>query len=182
MAPKSTITRLPGEVRELIGKLRTQGRTIDEILEKLRELEIGVSRSALGRHLKQIDGIADEIGRKRIVAEAVVARFGDEPDDRGERLNIELMHALLTKAMVAEDGTTVDLNSREAMQFSTAVNRLVAASKMAAERELKIREEAKKEATEKAAEVVDGLAKEKGISPEVRKAWRAAVLGIKSDA
>ena len=57
MARPSTIQRLPTEVRELIAELREEGRTIDEVLEKLRELRLDVSRSALGRHVKQLDAI-----------------------------------------------------------------------------------------------------------------------------
>ena len=58
MPRRSTIKRLPKAIQERIGELREAGRTIDEILAKLAELDVEVSRSALGRHVKAL-----EIGR-----------------------------------------------------------------------------------------------------------------------
>ena len=60
MGRKSSITRLEPEIRDFIGKLRDQGRTLDEIMKELRKLDLDEypSRSALGRHTKQLDAIA----------------------------------------------------------------------------------------------------------------------------
>ena len=65
----SSIDKLPVEVRELIGRLREQGATIDDILAKLGELDVEVSRSALGRHVK---GLA-EVGEQGRHARSVLA-------------------------------------------------------------------------------------------------------------
>ena len=63
MARPSSISRLPPEIREAIGALRQDGRTIDEILAKLRELAPAaeVSRSALGRHVQVLDRIGEQL-------------------------------------------------------------------------------------------------------------------------
>ena len=52
MARPSTIDRLPDAIKALIGKLRGSGRTIDEIRDKLLELEVSIPRSTLGRCTK----------------------------------------------------------------------------------------------------------------------------------
>src|SRR5690606_36749791 len=139
MPRPSSIDRLPPEIREEIGRLRARGRTIDEILAKLRELDVDVSRSALGRHVKQLDQIGEELRRSRAIAEAMVERFGDAPESKVARLNIELAHALVMKCMVGEDGDTVELSPREAQFVSDALYRLSKAAKEDVEREVKIR-------------------------------------------
>ena len=57
MARPSSIDQLPETVRAEIGRLRQNGRTIDEILAHLRKLDgiAPISRSALGRHLQHME-------------------------------------------------------------------------------------------------------------------------------
>lgn len=78
-----------------IGQLRQAGKTIDEILEKLKELDVDVSRSALGRHCKQLEEVSKSIRQSRIVAEALAKNFGDEGENKVSQVNIELMHSLI---------------------------------------------------------------------------------------
>ena len=104
MARNSSIDRLPSEIREKIGQLRQAGKTIDEILEKLKELDIDVSRSALGRHCKQLEEVSKSIRQSRIVAEALAKNFGDEGENKVSQVNIELMHSLILKMMVNNHG------------------------------------------------------------------------------
>lgn len=174
MGRKSTIQRLPAEVRELIGRLRERGRTIDEILAKLGELEVDVSRSALGRHVQRIDAIAGQLREQRAVAEAIVARLGDAPESRVARLNIELMHNVVMKLVVGEDGTPVSLDAKEAMFVASSLQKLAAASKTDVDRELKIRQETAK----KAAAAVEAVAKSEGLSEATVESFRRQILGV----
>lgn len=136
MARPSSIKRLPPEVREVVGDLRDQGHTIDEILEHLRQLGVdSVSRSAMGRHVKQLDAIGAEIRRNRALAEAVIKKYGEESDSRVNRMNIELMHGVLTKLMFGEDGEQVKLDPKEAMFAATAIEKLGKAEKTDIDRE-----------------------------------------------
>lgn len=190
MARPSSISRQPVEVRELIGRLRDQGRTIDEILAKLGELRrsadgasagVDVSRSALGRHVKQLDAIGEEIRRSRTIAEAMVQRFGDAPESKTARLNIELMHSLLMKLMVGEDGESVTLEAQDAYFAATALQRLGMASKAAVDTEVKIREKFKAEVEAKAKAAVaetNAELKKAGISAETIKRIETEILGI----
>ncbi len=176
MARPSTIQRLPAEVRELISELREEGRTIDEVLEKLRELRLDVSRSALGRHVKQLDAIGAEIRRSRAVAEALVRRYGDAPESRTARLNIELMHAFINKLMISEDGDIVELNPQETMFVATAMQKLAQASKQDVDREALIRKEFAKKLDEVVAAAEE--AGERGLSPERLSELRRGFLGV----
>ncbi|MGH6909921.1 MAG: phage protein Gp27 family protein, partial [Phenylobacterium sp.] len=89
MARPSTIDKLDPKLRGLIGELRDKGHTIDEILTKLRELDVDVSRSALGRKVKQIDSIREMLKHSRDAAESIIKALGDGPENKTGRLNIE---------------------------------------------------------------------------------------------
>jgi hypothetical protein len=176
MTRASTIKRLPEEIRELIGALRDQGRTIDEILAKLHELNAKVSRSSLGRHVKQLDAIGEEIRRSRTIAEALVQKYGDAPESRTARLNIELMHAVLMKLIISEEGEIVHLDPKESMFIATSLQKLAQASKQDLDREAVLRKEfAKKldEATQAAQ-----AAGEKGLSADRLAELRREFLGV----
>lgn len=181
VARPSTIRRLPSEVRDLINALREQGRTLDEILTKLRELQVPgaetISRSALGRYTKEIDAAASEIRRSRAIAEALVKQYGEAPEGRTARLNIELMHGLVLRQLLGgEDGEPVALDAREAMFLGSALQKLAAAAKTDLEAAMRIR----REMAAKAAEAVEQEAKARGLSRETVEAIKARVMGVQS--
>jgi len=180
MPRKSSVRRLPPEIREQIGKLLDEGRSLDEILEHLRELGADVSRSALGRYKQRLDKVGEKLRRSREVAEALIARLGAAPESKSLRLNVELMHGLFTdlalKANEAEDGEGDEgakskgmvLTSMDAMLLSKALDHLARASKQDAELVGKIREQAAREAQEKLDKAVvttAGEAKRKSMTP-----------------
>lgn len=177
----STIDRLPEPVRELIGRLRQDGRTIDDIMAKLGELDVDVSRSALGRHIKGMAEIGAQMRQSREVATALVGQFGDESDNRLARLNIELMQGVvmrtITAAGNAEDGegaAPVTFGAEDVMFLSRSLQALAGADKTNAERTLKL----KAEFAKKAAEEVSKVGKAKGLSADTIAAIRHAVLGV----
>jgi len=176
MARPSTIQRLPAELRDLIGELRERGRTIDEILSKLRELDVDVSRSALGRHVKQIDAIGSEIRRSRAVAESLVRQYGEAPESRTARLNIELMQGLVTRLMFAEDGEAIQFEPKDAMMLATALQKLAQAAKQDADREVLIRKEFAKKLDDAIAAAEE--AGERGLSLERLAELRRGFLGV----
>lgn len=171
MGRVSTIKKLPKKIREKIGKLRSDGRTIDEIMEKLSELNVDVSRSALGRHCKELEQISKTIRESRIIAEAIAKELGDKDSDKVTRVNIEFLHSVLTKAMA---GSSVNLSAKDAMLFATALQKLTQASKQDVEREVQIR----KEIINKASKAVDKAGKKEGLSSEVIEKIKNEFLGI----
>ena len=180
MGRRSTISRLPKEIREKIADLRTNGnKTIDEIMEHLALLDVDVSRSALGRHLKKQEQVVAQIMRSRTLAEAVAKQFGDKETGKVARVNMELLHTLLMKVMVGEGDGEVVLDAKEAMFVATALEKLTKATKIDQDRELKIRDEERKAATIEAAKVVSKEAKKQGLSSEVIDAIKSQILGVK---
>src|SRR5579871_4450607 len=104
----SSIDRLPEAIREEIGRLRASNWTIDEIVTHLKLLDVSVSRSAVGRHVKRLATLQERMRTSRDLALALVDRFGDQPDNRLARLNLELMHSVVMQTITAaaedEDG------------------------------------------------------------------------------
>jgi DNA-binding transcriptional MerR regulator len=162
----SSIDRLPQEVRDWIGRLRDQGCTIDEIITKLRELDKDAvpSRSALGRHLKKAEEVAERIRKSRQVAEVVVRRLGETDPDKTTRMNIELMHNVLFEiaTRTAEDGESVTFEPMEAMLLAKALDHLGKASKDDVARTVAIEkraaEKAKAEALKQTEKAIAGAA------------------------
>ncbi|WP_054162531.1 phage protein Gp27 family protein [Rhodopseudomonas sp. AAP120] len=168
----SSIDRLPEEVRDLIGRLRDRGCTIDEIMRKLGELDLDKeelpSRSAIGRHLKKADEVAERIRRQRQVAEVIVRRLGESDPDKTTRMNIELMHNVLFEiaTRTAADGESVTFDPMEAMLLAKALDHLGKASKDDVARTVAIEkraaEKAKAEALAKTAKAIDDAADSAG--------------------
>tara|TARA_Y100001954_G_scaffold167695_1_gene178029 strand:+ start:9613 stop:10182 length:570 start_codon:yes stop_codon:yes gene_type:complete len=182
MPRQSTIKKLPPEIRDKIGALLDQGRTLDEIVEHLSGLDVEVSRSALGRYKQSLDKVSERIRRSREIAEAMVRNYGDAPESKTARLNIELLHGIMLDMMSqlpdgteAEDGddenaqsVLLTLSPRGAMEMAKAMDHLARASKQDADLIAKLKEEARAEA----AEAVDKVARKEGLSDEGRAAIR----------
>ena len=67
MTRPSSIDTLDTAIQAEIGRLRMQGCTIDAIVQHLRTMHgvTTVSRSALGRHVKGLERVAEQIRRSR---------------------------------------------------------------------------------------------------------------------
>ncbi|MBF0168783.1 MAG: DUF3486 family protein [Alphaproteobacteria bacterium] len=186
MGRKSTIDRLPVEVRDLIGRLFEKQRTLDEILAKLQELDVDVSRSALGRHARKLSKLGERVRRNRAVAEALVSKFGEGEESRQLRLNVELIHSAITDIFDAKDdaedneGEPQDgavLSPMEAHFLAKALDHLSKASAKDAELITKLREQIGKETKDKAGRAVDNVAKERGLTPSVVESLKRAIIG-----
>ncbi len=174
MARNSSIDRLPPPIREKIGQLRQAGFTIDEILNKLKELDVEVSRSALGRHCQQLEEVSKSIRQSRLVAEALAKNFGDENENKVSQVNIELMHSLILKMMVNNEGESITMDSKDAFFMASSLQKLVQASKQNVESVIQLR----KEFAQKAAQAVEKAGKKKGISAENLEFIKKEIFGV----
>lgn len=181
MTRPSKVDRLPAELRDLIGRLREGGRTLDEILAKLRELDADVGRSGLGEYLKKFDKMRERLHYSRSAAETIMAKL-EEPgaDDRVARFNIQSLHASVMDLLAAADGEEGGLDPKSAKLLSETLRNLVTAARGDQERNISLKkhlaEEARK-AIEKIADDVAGAGKP--VDPtEVLRRIREDVYGI----
>lgn len=179
MARKSTIDKLPPEVRELIGDLRERGCTIDEILGKLRELQpdVTIARSTLGRHIQEYDALGKELAKSRQAAEALAAQLGDGGAGSVARLNIEIGHVLLQKLMF-NDGQLTFLDPQEVMMVMKAIQSLTSAAKSDADLRAAIKKEI---AAQHLADVEAAAASTSaGMNTELMAKLKMQWLGVKA--
>lgn len=178
MGRVSTIRRLPREIRDEIANLRESGRTIDEILEHIRTMDVDVSRSAMGRHVKEIDEIAREIRQQREIAIAISKDIGAKTQGELARGNIELLQSLIMRAAGASS-TSGKFDAKELMFFAKAVSDLSKGAKLDIDAQIVIaKEKARQEATEKAADVAVKEAKRQGLSADTVNAIKSKILGV----
>jgi len=178
MPRPSSIDQLAPEIREEIGRLRDRGRTLDEILDHLRKLDVDVSRSALGRHVKKIEEIGAQLRESREVAEALVRQLGDTPDSGVARLNIELGHTLIMRLLAGKDGGPVELGPEEVMFVTSAIQKLTSARKTDADLILKLQTEADR----KAITAMEAAGKKRGLSAADVASLKETFLGIRKAA
>lgn len=187
MARPSSIDQLEPEIREEIGRLRGHGHTLDEILAALRELGAEeISRSALGRHVKNMEQIGAKLRHSRNIAEALVRQLGDAPASRSAQLNIELLHSVILDLNLASeekadaDGLAALRGNPEGiMLLAKAIDHLTKSSKADIDNQKAIEERVEKRINAKNAVAIKDVAKEKGLSQETVDAIRARILGVK---
>jgi hypothetical protein len=152
MPRPSKIDRLPQTVRDFIASARTDGRTIDEIMEAvIAEFELDAAslpaRSGFGRHVQGLDRMAEKLNRSRAVADALVRRLGDAPESRQARLNIELMHGIVTDLALAagdtsaEDGRAVTFDAEQVHFLAKSLDHLARAARSDVQTTLALRHE-----------------------------------------
>lgn len=179
MARPSTIDRQPPEIREEIGRLRREGRSIDEIVSHLRKLGVDdISRSALGRHTKEIDAVIADIQRHRAMAEAIANVFGDEAESKALRANVEVLQALISRTASAGPGEGASFEPKEVHALSAAVNQLSAAAARDTDRMLKLKRELAKQVVDAVDKGEAALADTRADPAEVLRKIREDVYGI----
>jgi len=187
MGGRSKIDQLPPEVRREINDLIDYGLTVSEITDHLKELrekgKIGdeISRASVGRYTKRIEAFQKRLRVSREVSSALVKEFGERPQNDMLQLNIELMQPVIMDLLAAEDGEEVRLDAKEVMFLSSALKNLADAAKKEAERIMKVRKEAVEETAKKAAEAVDQVINERGLTAQTVEDIKKQILGITQD-
>lgn len=182
MARLSSIDALPEEIQAEIGRLRQNGRTIDEILGHLRALD-GIrppSRSALGRHIREIDEVGQHIRQTRQAALALKRDMEDGASSAATaEINIEMLHTAMFKLqMAALNGEAIDAAS--ILPLARALDHLGRASKSNVDVLITAERRAAERARTEAATAVETIAKERGISGATIEAIKAGIFGVRA--
>ena len=174
MPRRSAIHKLPTEIRETIGRLREAGHSIDQILEKLRELDVEISRASLGRWTQKIDVIGEQVRQSRALAENLRRTLGEQGENRVAALNIELLHGALTKLIVAESTGEVNLTMKEAAIVARTCRELAMAENALVATAVRV----KKDLKEKVAAALDRVEKTEPDRLATLKRIREEVYGL----
>jgi hypothetical protein len=185
MVQRSTIEQLPPEQRVRVDALcADKSLTLTELRDLLAQ-EIGEdapSRSALGRYRKSVEQVAGLMRSSREAVKQLRADLGDLSDDDQSKLNYEMVQEQIFRLQmkVMSEGEDAHIDVKELRGLSDALYRLSAARKTDADRIVRIKQEAAKEATQKAIHEVEAVAaKTPGFSADTVAAIKERILGIK---
>lgn len=198
MGRKSTIARLPEEVKSYItAMLATGAQTLDELISDLQERFPGAasaktlpSRSALGRYGQNLERRLSAIRASTEAAKMISAQAGDNTDARSEALTAlvqtELFEAILMmqeagESVVGEDGEEVkmDIGDRIGMLSNAAKNiaTLTRSSVNLKKFQSEVEESTRKKLLAEQAAALKAMPIKGGVTDETKTAIRAA-LGI----
>jgi len=183
-------------IRDQIAAWHSDGHTILEIMESCHAefpdvpQEAWPGRIGFTRHIKGLNKLAETIQRSRAVAEALVQRLGDAPESRQARLNIELLHSVVTNLMLeaaegGEEGQPVTFPPDQVHALAKSLDHLARAQRTDMESTLHLRKElAAQQNTRvaKAAADVAVIAKESGLSAKRIAELQAKVAGLRVEA
>lgn len=185
MSRKSSVTRLPPEVKTYIeAMLATGAQTLDELIADLQERYPAEaragdlpSRSALHRYGSKLDRRLSAIRASTEAAKLIQAQAGDDQDARSEALTAlvqtELFEAILMlqEADDAENdpGERVGMLSAAAKNIATLTRSSIGLKTFQAQARARAKQ---------AAETVDKIAKSGGLSGDAAAQIRREILGI----
>lgn len=190
MGRKSTVSRLPSEIKTYIeAMLATGGQTLDELIADLRErfpaqAHAGElpSRSAIGRYGQKLERRLSAIRASTEAAKLIQAQAGDDKDARSEALTAliqtELFEAILT--LQEADDPEANAEDRVAMLSSAAKNiaTLTRSSVNLKQFQAKVEEATRRKLLAEQEANLQEVAKAQGMDEAQVDFWRRKFLGI----
>lgn len=190
MGRKSTISRLPADVKAFIEKRLAEGRsTLDELIAELRQRWPGAdqagelpSRTAVHRYGQKLERRLAAIRASTEAAKLIQAQAGDDKDARSEALTAlvqtELFEAIL--ALQEADDPEADAGERVAMLSAAAKNiaTLTRSSINLKVFQAKVEAEARRALLAEQEAKLQDVARSQGMDEQQVDFWRRKFLGI----
>lgn len=182
---RSTIERLPRELADLCNRLIRDGSTIHQITDKLNELDADVSKSAVGRYVKNTRAMMQRYHAAQEIAGKLVAQIGENPTGDVGALLAEMLKTIAFQMMAdlgeadeAGDGADGEkpegVKPMEFMLLAKGLDHLERAGTIGLKRRMDI----ERIALQRQAKAAESVAKEKGLTTDQWDAIRARFLGI----
>ena len=169
---RSTIKRLPPELREAVDRAIADGATIDEITARIRAEGEDCSPSAVGRYTKNMRELIRQQQETDRTIKAWVDALGERPEGQAGRILIETLQTMVLATMADLSAREEPVSTEELARLSHILKRIEATDKLRKDRE-RAAEKAKAEKAKSA-----GRAKgQGGLSPEAVAIIRAEVEG-----
>ena len=168
---RSSVARLPPELREAVDAAIADGATIDEITARIRAEGGACSRSAVGRYVKNLRDLIRQQQEADRANEAWVRALGARTEGQAGLILIETLRSLTLSALADLSGREEPVSTAELARLALVLRRIEGTDKLRLERE---------QAAAKAARAAPGAGQapvRKGLSPEAVAAIREAVEG-----
>ena len=140
---RSTVAKLPPELREAVDAAIADGATIDEITARIRAEGENCSRSAVGRYTKDTRALIQKRQEADRVVKAWMQEFGDRPQGELALVLIENLRAMAIETMRHLAKREEPASSEDIARLSLALKRIESTEERRIQRE---------QAAEKAAE------------------------------
>ena len=170
---RSSIARLPPELREAVDAAIADGATIDEIADLIRGEGGACSRSAVGRYTKTMRDLILRQQETDRANEMWVRALGERPEGRAGLILIETLRSLTLAALADLSGREEPVSTAELARLALLLKRIEGTDKLRLERE---------QAAAKAAKAAPGAGQapvRKGLSPETVDLIDEAVVGFR---
>ena len=182
---RSTVAKLPPELREAVDAAIAEGATIDEITARIRAEGENCSRSAVGRYAKDTRALIQKRQEADRVVKAWMQEFGDRPQGELTLVFIEGLRAMAIDTMRHLADREEPASSEDIARLSLALKRIESTEELRIQREQaaeKAAEAAKPEPKPKPQPKPEPKSKSKpkrrkGLSPETVARIDEAVLG-----
>ena len=164
---RSTVAKLPKEMREAVDQAIADGATIDGITARIRAEGEECSRSAVGRYAKDMRELMHRQQEADRMIKTWMQEFGERPQGQSALVLIESLRAMVFATMghLGKGGEPV--STEELARLSLMLKRIESTDKLRVQRE---------QAAQKAAEAAKPKPR-RGLSPEMVARIDEAVLG-----
>ena len=169
---RSSIARLPPELREAVDAAIADGATIDEITALIRGEGGACSRSAVGRYTKNVRDLIRQQQETDRGIEMWVRALGERAQGRAGLILIETLRTMTLSTLAELSKREEPATPEELSRLSLVLKRIEGTDKLRIERE-----RAAAKAAAKAAPGAGQAPPRKGLSPEAVAAIREVVEG-----
>ena len=175
---RSSIARLPPELREAVDAAIADGATIDEIADLIRGEGGACSRSAVGRYTKNVRDLIRQQQETDRANEMWVRALGERPEGRAGLILIETLRTMtlstLAELSMREEPATPEELSRLWLSFSSASKAPTSSASRGSRRRPR-----KARAAAGAGQAPGQAPPRKGLSPETVDLIDEAVVGFR---
>ena len=186
MGRKSSITKLPKEVRQQLDRLIGEDKlTLDALRTFLLSHE-GVdgeevpSRTAIWRHAISIKEAAKNLQESRDITAGIVQELGVEGvESQQGRLLVEMLRDYVFREINRRRDADEPIDMKEVSQFARALKDLSHSMRLEQDFTTKIKEEATRETKEAAVRTVQEVGRERGLSAELVADIQEKILGVR---
>jgi len=185
MPRRSSLEQLPERILAQVNFMLTEGKwSLDQIVDYLAKAGHPKSRSAIGRHSRNIEEYAKEIRESRQITDALVRDLGESAvQGKQGRLLVETSRAVAFELLMKVKKGDVAIEPKDLASIGKGLAEMGRALRYDQDFEEKVRAQVAREEREKAAnEAADSAGaamKEAGLSEDSVKFWREKFLGVR---
>ena len=132
---RSSVAKLPAELREAVDRAIADGATIDEIAARIRDAGENCSRSAVGRYAKDTRALIQKRHEADRVVKAWMQEFGDRPQGEMSLAMIESLRELALATMEHLASGDKPVSTKDIARLCVVLKRIEDADNMRVERE-----------------------------------------------